>query len=346
MSKIKTLIVDDSTFMRKVLTDMIESDPDIEVIGVASNGLEAIDKVKELKPDVVTLDIEMPKMDGLTALEILMKENPIPVIMVSTLTQEGSDATAKALLLGALDFVAKPTNMPHLNMSVIKNDLMEKIKTAAGSKVDKLDKRIGIKSDKLKGIDTKALKKNKVVLIGASTGGPNALSRVISDLPADLPAPVVVVQHMPDGPFTKSFAERIDMISAIKVKEAERSDFLRAGQVLVAPGGYHMLIEKGGQVKMNKSPLVNGVRPAVDVMMNSAAAVYGKNIIGVILTGMGSDGAQGMAQIKAKGGRTVAQDEASCVVYGMPKSVVEMGNADKVVPLNDVASEIINMLKE
>jgi len=342
LSKTNVLVVEDSFFMRKVLSDMLISDPEINVIGTASNGLEALDKIKELMPNVVTMDIEMPQMDGLTALEHIMKENPLPVIMVSTLTQDGSDATARALLLGAVDVVPKPVNLPHMNLREIKDNLISKVKAVARSSPKKPAERSKVMRIK----SSVSLSDGKVLLMGASTGGPNALSQVLSVLPGNLPLPVLVVQHMPDGPFTKSLADRLDKISQLQVKEANVNDSLEPGLVLIAPGGAHMLIEKEGVVKFNKGPMVNGVRPSIDVMMNSAVSVYGKNTVGVILTGMGRDGADGMRYIKKKGGCTIVQDELSCVVYGMPKAVIDMGNADVVVSLSDIPKEIIRILEK
>jgi len=343
LSKIKVLIVDDSIFMRKVLSDMLCSDSKITVVGTASNGLEALKEIEKLKPDVVTMDIEMPKMDGLTALEHIMRDNPLPVIMVSTLTQEGSDAAARALLLGAVDVVPKPANLPHMNLRKIKEDLISKVKAVACSSLKKT-KRIKSKI-KTGVVKAGSLSKGKVVLIGASTGGPSALLEVLSGLPKDFPVPVAIVQHMPDGPFIKSLAERLDSMSQIRVKEAHVNNLLESGLALLAPGGFHMLIEKKGVVKFSRGPLINGVRPSVDVMMNSAVSVYGENTIGVILTGMGKDGAEAMALIKKKGGCTIVEDESSCVVYGMPKAVVDMGNADVVASLSDIPGEIVKMLE-
>jgi len=346
MTRVKVLVVDDSFFVRKRLVDMLSSDPEITVVDTAQNGLEAIEKIAILKPDVVTLDIEMPKMDGLTALRSIMTSNPTAVVMVSTLTEEGSHATAQALMDGAVDFVHKPTDNTNIRVTQIREELISKVKAAAIAKIN--GKALG----KLQPASFSAKRSSmlstskKLVMIGSSTGGPRALIEVLPRLPKGFPVPIAVVQHMPAGPFIKSIAQRLESISNIKVREAQNDDRLEPGVALLAPGGAHMLIEKDGVVKLNHGPSVNSVKPSVDVMMNSGVSVFGRNSIGVILTGMGHDGASGMTAIKRQGGRTIAEHESTCVIYGMPKVVVDNGDADSVVPLHQVSAEIVKMLEE
>lgn len=354
MSQIRVLVVDDSFFIRKRLVDMLSSDPEIVVIGTAQNGVEAIEKVANLKPDVVTLDIEMPKMDGLTALEYIMRDNPTPVIMVSTLTEEGSKATATALFKGAVDFVHKPTDLTHIRLPEVQEELLAKVKGVSKARLHKIaaplkkaagfDGAVNSSFPKAASSMRSRAASNKLVMIGSSTGGPRALIEVLPRLPKDFPAPIVVVQHMPSGPFIKSIAKRLESESNIRIKEAQNDDRLEPGVAFIAPGGMHLLIEKDGLLKLNHGPAVNSVKPSVDVMMNSGVTVYGANSIGVILTGMGRDGAKGMSAIKTYGGRTIAEDESTCIIYGMPKAVVDNGDADRIVPIEQVASEIVKML--
>ncbi|MEW5706862.1 MAG: chemotaxis response regulator protein-glutamate methylesterase [Actinomycetota bacterium] len=345
MSQIKVLVVDDSVFTRKRLVDMLASDSEIAVIDTAQNGLEAIEKVKSLRPDVVTLDIEMAGMDGLTALGHIMSECPTPVVMVSTLTEEGSEATAQALLEGAVDFIHKPTDAVGAKLYQVKDELIAKVKAASKARLKKLSS-IAPSGFNGKASFGSSVASQKLVMIGTSTGGPRALMEVLPRLPKNFPSPIVVVQHMPQGPFIKSIAKRIDNESNIRVEEAQNNDRLEPGVALIAPGGCHILIEKGGIVKFNHGPAVNSVKPSVDVMMGSGAAIYGPNSVGVILTGMGADGAKGMELIKLKGGRTIAEHESTCVVYGMPKAVIESGHADEVVPLDQIPQEIVKAVGE
>lgn len=344
MSQIKVLVVDDSFFIRKRLVDMLNSEPEIDVVDTAENGLEAIEKIARLRPDVVTLDIEMPNMDGLTALVRIMKENPTPVIMVSTLTEIGSEATMNALLRGAVDFIHKPTSFGDAKLYNIKEEIVAKVKIASRARL-RFAQSVLAKTTGAGDVVIRAGKNSdKLVLIGSSTGGPRALLEVLPRLPKNFPAPIAIVQHMPPGPFIKSISRRLEADSQISVSEANHGDKLEPGRALIAPGGYHMLIEKGHVVRLNQGPSVNSVRPSVDVMMSSAAAVYGSNIIGVVLTGMGHDGADGMTLIKKKGGRTIAEDQSTCIVYGMSRSVIEKGDADRVVPIDGIAAEIVKML--
>jgi len=345
LPQIRVLVVDDSYFTRKRLVEMLSSDPEITVIDTAENGIEAVEKTTRLKPDVVTLDIEMANMDGLTALSYIMRQYPTPVIMVSTLTETGSEATVQALMSGAVDFIHKPTSFGDAKLYDIKGEIVAKVKTASRARLIRRGNSENT-NDRTRQVSINpATAKGRLVMIGSSTGGPRALMEVLPRLPKNFPAPIAIVQHMPTGPFIKSIAKRIEAESGIRVKEAQNDDRLEPGVALMAPGGYHMLIEKGGIVKLNHGPAVNSVRPSVDVMMSSAATVYGPNTIGVILTGMGKDGADGMAFIKKKGGRTIAEHESTCVVYGMSKSVIESGNADSIVPLEQISGEIVKMLQ-
>lgn len=310
----------------------------MEVVGLAGNGLEAIEQIEALRPDVVTLDVEMPKLDGLRALRQIMEKNPLPVVMMSSLTKEGAAATVEALTSGAVDFVAKPTQT--ISVHQVLDELTEKVRQAARAKV---------RSGSLFGAVKRRRPRaeggvpERIVLIGSSTGGPGALREVITRLPGELQAGVLVVQHMPPN-FTRSLAERLDQLSSLPVREAERGDRVASGQVLVAPGGLHMTLNRSAEVLLNEGPPVNGVRPAVDVTLLSAVAAFGERVLGVILTGMGHDGRDAARALKGAGGRLIAQDEATSTVYGMPRSVVEAGLADRVLPVDEIADAICDML--
>lgn len=345
---IKILIVDDSAFMRKLLSDLFSAEPDFTVIDTARNGVDAVEKVKRLKPDLITMDVEMPIMDGIKALEIIMKEAPTPVLMISSLTRAGAEATISALELGAVDFVAKSAGILS-NITSIGSEILAKSRVAVHAKVWKFVEKT---------VKTPLVVKNVlpppvtfgndtgILAIGTSTGGPRALQEVITKLPGNLPCGVVIVQHMPPG-FTKSLAERLDSLSALTVKEAEHNDVITPGVVLIAPGNYHMTIEREGNkkiVRLNQNAPIGGHRPAVDPMMESVARVYGQGIVGVILTGMGHDGAKGIKAIKEKGGYTIAEDQSTAVVFGMPKAAIELGVVDKVAPISAVAAEIVKAI--
>jgi len=364
MAKIKVLVVDDSAFMRKVITDIIDSDPELEVVGKARDGNDALGKIEKLKPDVVTLDVEMPGMDGLTALAEIMKSHPLPVVMLSSLTKKGAEQTLKALQLGAVDFVSKPSGGISLDIEKVKDDILTKIKIAAGTR-KKLQNFNNITKNIAgcvagENINTLYARKKigaenrlkKLVLIGTSTGGPKALHQVIPKFPPLNEAAVLVVQHMPAG-FTKSLAERLDSISQMRVKEAEHGEKVMPGCIYIAPGDYHLKVlrqEKNGTkelvIKLDKSPMRGGHRPSVDVMLESVADQYWSDIVCVIMTGMGHDGAAGLARIKEKGGIVIAEHPSTCIIYGMPKSAVETGNVDKIVPLPEICSEVVNLLSK
>lgn len=351
MDKKRVLIVDDSAFMRKVLSDIVNSDPGLVVADTAKNGQEALQKVQQLKPDVMTLDVEMPVMDGLSALEAVMRDSPLPVIMLSSLTKEGADATLKALELGAVDFITKPSSIFQINTQDMQQELLNKLKMASRVSVrarsaprrDRIPIARPMPTAAERPAPAKDVRMKKIIAIGTSTGGPKALQDVIPHLPANLPASVVVVQHMPPG-FTKSLAERMDSISQMRVKEAENNDLLVPGWVYIAPGDFHLRVVKDGhgyRIRLGDDGLVSGHRPSVDAMMESLAELRISDVVGVIMTGMGSDGAKGLKLLKEHRNFVLAQDEESCVVFGMPKSAIKLEAVDKIVSLDALADEII-----
>lgn len=331
---IRVLIVDDSLFIRTILRDLLKDSPDIEIVGTAVNGIDALAKIADLKPDVVTLDIEMPRMNGLEVLEALRKERVRPkVIVLSTLTSRQADMTHRALRLGADDFMLKPRDVP--NVRGIERELIQKIKNLVSLPV------IVRSSEVQKG------KADAVVLIGSSAGGPPMLDAVLSALPADLPAAVVVTQHMPEG-FTASLAERLNRVSPLPVRETANGDTLQTGTVLIAKAGYHTVIsgvyagaqKTAGRIVHSTAPPLHAVRPAVDMTFTSAARVFGPRTVSVILSGMGSDGGEGMLALKNAGGSTMVCAEEDCLVYGMARSALARNCVDRVVPLKNLASEI------
>ncbi len=354
--KIRVLVVDDSAFMRKVIADMISSDKDMEVVGVARNGEEALQMIVNQKPDVVTMDVEMPKMDGLTALKQIMEVSPMPVIMLSSLTTNGAVETLKALDYGAFDFITKPTSLIKVSTPEVREELLNKIRIASRTKVNKpmaINRQprptpVFNKEEQTKPkIQQGKTKFKKLIAIGTSTGGPRALQDVIPFIPRDIDAGILIVQHMPPG-FTKSLAERLDSMSQINVKEAEDGDVIVAGVAYLAPGDSHIKVSKqSGQyvIKLDNGDRVSGHKPSVDAMMYSIASLGEKNVIGVIMTGMGADGADGLSKIKANNGYVIAQDEDSCVVFGMPKSTIKLGVVDKVVSLTYIANEIVKAME-
>ncbi len=355
MCAIKVLIIDDSALVRKLLTDILSSDPNIEVVGSAPDPIIAVRKIKTLKPDVITLDIEMPKMDGLTFLGKLMKMHPMPVLMFSSLTQQGAEATVKALSLGAIDFIAKPKIRLSDGLDDLKTDLTSKVKAAASAKLKKaicptlevppkfgMDEVIPAKRI----LSPASREGEKILVIGASTGGTVAIEQILNKLPKDAP-PTLIVQHMPPL-FTRSFAQRVNGLTQMEVAEAQDNDQLRPGLALIAPGGFHMMLNKGPKgfyVNVKDGPPVNRHKPSVDVLFRSAANILGKNAIGVILTGMGDDGARGLNEMHSSGAHTIAQDEDTCVVFGMPKVAIEMGGVDKIMPLGNIAKYVMNIIK-
>ncbi|HEX8947770.1 MAG TPA: chemotaxis response regulator protein-glutamate methylesterase [Dissulfurispiraceae bacterium] len=347
---VKVLIVDDSAFMRNALSNMLSSDPEIKIVGTARDGLEAIEKVGSLAPDIVTMDVEMPRMDGITALKHIMESNPLPVIMVSSITTEGAKVTLDALDMGAVDFIPKNLSELSVNIMKLKEVLIDKIKHIARKGIVKKRVRPAVARAAIevpKVMPARALGERRIgiVSIGTSTGGPKALQEIIPKLPKDFPLPIVIAQHMPPN-FTGPFAERLNQLSQITVKEAEEGEALKPGTALVAPGGGHMRVARKRSldtvvsISENKEDFI--YRPSVDALMSSVAEFFPGRALGVILTGMGNDGLHGLTALKKTGGRIFAQNEETCVVYGMPKAVVEAGIADKILSLEEIAGEIIN----
>ena len=352
---IRVLIVDDSPFMRRAISSFFDDVDDIKVVGMAKNGEEGIRQVQELKPDIVTMDIEMPIMDGITALKIIMEKYPLPVIMLSSLTEDGAKETLDALDIGAADYIPKNLSNVSLNILKVKDDLVSKIRAITAKKYffrkterHEPEPKANIIKPEGTPIEASCIRKNgckiDIVAIGSSTGGPKALQDVIPKLPQNFPVPIILVQHMPKA-FTGSFAERLSSISHIKVIEAAGGEIIKPGTAYLSPGDKHLSIvkEKRGDfaISLSNEPedLIN--KPSVSVMMESVAKGYPGKALGVILTGMGSDGLLGMKKIKETGGKTIAQNEATCVVYGMPKAVVDAGIADMVLPIYKIADEII-----
>jgi two-component system chemotaxis response regulator CheB len=341
---ISVLVVDDSAFMRKVIPDILNSDPDIKVIGTAKDGGDALRKIPNLNPDVVTLDIQMPEMDGLTTLRKIMESFPRPVVMISSQEAEDSNVTIEALESGAVDFILKPSGQISLDMDKVSLELISKIKAAALAKLRKYAPKKAMHQSFAGAV-------KKLIAIGSSTGGPQTLEQIIPALPGNIPACILVVQHMPPF-FTKSLAERLDKISELKVMEAKDNDEIKEGIVYIAPGDYHMELKRTQEngiaketISLNKRDKELGVRPNVNVMMRSIAPVYKQNTVAVILTGMGSDGTEGAMAIKNNGGTVLVQDEQSSIIYGMPKSVVESGYYDEIVELSKIPVALLQVLE-
>lgn len=340
---IKVLIIDDSAMIRKVFEQELSKDPEIEVVGTAPDPIVGRDKIVYLKPDVITLDIEMPRMDGLTFLGKLMKHYPLPVVVVSSLAKKGGEVALKAMELGAVEVLSKPGSA--YSVGDMSEQLIEKVKAAARVKVSKLtdSPRFGASAGGSAVASISVSTTNKIIAIGASTGGTDALREVISRLPANSP-PVVIVQHMPQN-FTKAFADRLNDICQVHVKEATDGEYLATGKVLIAPGNKHMEIRRSGinyYVTLLDGPMMFHQRPAVEILFNSVAKYAGKNAVGAILTGMGKDGAQGLLNMRQAGANTIAQDEKSCIVFGMPKEAIDLGAAQVIKPLNQVAQTILD----
>lgn len=344
--KIRVLVVDDSAFMRAALKRTLESHPKIEVVGQARDGAEGVEKVKELRPDVVTMDFNMPRMNGVEAIRAIFADRPVPILMLSAHTQEGAQETLDALAAGAVDFIPKPDGEVSTDLSGVKEELFRKIRAAARSqpraaapvaeKVRPISPASGTKSLRISSGD------DPVVLIAISTGGPAALERVIPRLPESFRAAVIVVQHMPKA-FTKALARRLDGISALAVREATDGDALVPGTVLIAPGDRHMVFDSAGRVKLTDTPPVNGCRPSADVTLQAASRILSGRVTTVVMTGMGKDGALGAQAVKAGGSKVYAQDEKSSVVWGMPKAVIKMGLADEVLPLEKIAPRLVEL---
>ena len=343
--RVRVLVVDDSALMRKLISQILMRDSDIEVVGTAMDGAFGLKKIEDLKPDVVTLDLEMPRMDGMEMLRQITRRSRVPVIIVSALSTEGAMSTFKALGFGAFDFVAKPRDAASAHMDEIAQDLIDKIKAAAKSKSRTvqplvLPERLKAAKPALRG----RREPTKIVAIGVSTGGPNALQYLLAKLPGDFAGSIIIVQHMPEG-FTHMFANRLNESCAIDVKEAQSGDLLIAGRALVCPGDRHIKVRRmplGSTVVLTDDHRVNGHRPSVDVLFRSLAHEVGSRAVGVLMTGMGEDGAAGLGLIKNAGGMTIAQSEESCVVFGMPKAAIERGFAMRVVALDALASTLAN----
>jgi two-component system, chemotaxis family, protein-glutamate methylesterase/glutaminase len=343
--RVRVLVVDDSALMRKLIPMILERDPDIEVVGTAMDGAFALRKIAELQPDIVTLDLEMPRMDGLETLRMIMRGAPLPVIVFSTHSKEGAYSTFKALALGAIDFVPKPKNAAAGNLEPVALQLAEKIKVAkrAGGRKSILTPVLEIPPSSKKR-SRPAVPPNRIIAIGISTGGPNALQYLLTQFPADFPATFVVVQHMPEG-FTDMFARRLDECCALDVHEAKSGDLLIAGRVLICPGNRHMMVRRmprGEMVVLSDTPPINGHRPSADVLFHSVAQEFGLTSVGIIMTGMGEDGAEGIGAIKAAGGMTIAQSEETCVVSGMPRAATMKGFVQKVLPLDTLGAHLLS----
>lgn len=350
MRKIRVLVVDDSAVVRQTLSHILTSDVAIEVIATASDPFLAAQKLRSEAPDVITLDVEMPKMDGLTFLKKIMSQHPMPVVIISSLTQSGTETALKALEYGAIDIVTKPQLGTKAFLEESRIRICDVVKAAANARVRRRNFSASAVPPKLNAgsvlpvFQKKSMIKTteKVVAIGASTGGTQALEAFLMAMPSDAPA-IVIVQHMPEK-FTRSFADRLDKLCKIQVKEAEQGDSIISGRALIAPGNRHLLIKRSGAryyADINDGPLVNRHRPSVDVLFRSAATYAGKNSVGIILTGMGADGATGLLEMKMAGAQTIAQDERSCVVFGMPKEAIKLGAADTVMPLERMPSFVL-----
>jgi two-component system chemotaxis response regulator CheB len=342
--RVRVLVVDDSALMRKLIPTILERDPSIEVVGTAMDGAFALKKIEELRPDVVTLDLEMPRMDGMETLRMIMRSAPLPVVMVSTHSKEGAYATFKALALGAIDFVAKPKEASSGHLDTIATELIEKIKVAkraAGGRIT-----APVIADRIQPVKKNArlaAPPHRIIAFGISTGGPNALQFVLSQIPAEFSGSLLIVQHMPEG-FTEMFARRLDECCALEVQEAKSGDLLLAGRALICPGNRHMMVRRmprGDMVVLSDSAPVNGHRPSVDVLFHSVSQEFGPMAVGVLMTGMGEDGAEGLGAIKAAGGVTLAQSEDTCVVPGMPRAAIVKGYVNRIVPLDAMGNVLI-----
>lgn len=354
MAMIHVLVVDDSAFMRKMITEILTEDGRFQVIGTAVNGLDGVKKAKKLRPDVITMDVQMPKLDGLQALEQLMKECPTPVVMLSSETRKGAEQTIQAISNGAVDFITKPSGAISLDIKKVEKEICNKVYTAAAVKVHKKINEAGahVPLEQIKQPiampEKPSLASRKLVAVGTSTGGPRALQEVITALPKDFRAPVAVVQHMPPG-FTASLSERLNQISKVTVKEAEHGELMKRGTVYIAPGGYHMEVKSSGMaliISLNQAPPDNGHRPSVNSLFHSLCSLKNYQIVTCVLTGMGNDGTVGLQALKKANSHvlSLAETEETAIVYGMPKSIIKAGLADYQVPLNQMASQLSNLI--
>jgi len=341
---LRVLVVDDSSFMRKSLTHILESDNLLKVVGTAADGEEALSKVKQLHPNVVLLDIEMPVMDGLAALAHIMAECPTPVLMLSAVNKRDAAIAIRSLEHGAVDFIPKPSGVISYDIDKLSNDIIAKVKAAAGVNVGKIALRRAKESFQRQ--RPKPVTRKRIAVIGASTGGPRAVAEVLSGLPRDISLSIIVAQHM-SPEFVPAFVERLQWGSSIEISTARKGEIIKSGQVLIAPGGCHTTIVQNGnaaKIRLSTKASPQGIFPSIDYAMESAAKAYGEGVLGVLLTGLGNDGARGMKAIKDAGGSTIAEDESTCVVFGMPKAAIEMGCVDEVVPLPGVAQAILRMI--
>jgi two-component system chemotaxis response regulator CheB len=342
--RIRVLVVDDSALMRKLIPAILARESSIEVVGTAMDGAFALKKIEELQPDVVTLDLEMPRMDGMETLRLIMRHTPLPVILFSTHSKEGGYATLKGLAFGAVDFLAKPKDAAAGRLDEIADQLIAKIKVAKRAAGHKLPPAIIEEAVVPKKETRAALPPRRVIAIGISTGGPNALQFVLSQIPADFLSTILIVQHMPEG-FTEMFAKRLHECCALDIHEARSGDLLLAGRVLICPGNRHMMVRRmprGHMVVLSDGSPVNGHRPSADVLFHSVAQEFGLTAVGVLMTGMGDDGAEGLGAIKAAGGMTIAQSEDTCVVSGMPRAAIVKGYANKIIPLDGLSSYLVS----
>ena len=341
--KIRVLVVDDSALVRRAISDALSADPELEVVGTACDPYVARDKIKVLQPDVLTLDMEMPRMDGLTFLRILRERHPMPVVVVSSVTPAGSKLAMEALEAGAVEVLAKPQSA--YDLGEIRGQLARSVKAAARASSSNLRRPV-LQAPPRVIASTAAFNANQLVVIGASTGGTEAIKQVLRQLPENMPG-ICIVQHIP-AVFSRAFADRLNELCAMEVREAVQGDEVRPGLALIAPGDFHMTVTPNGgryRVNLNQGPPLHHTRPAVDVLFNSAAACAGRHAVGVILTGMGGDGAQGMRKLKEAGAATMVQDEATCVVYGMPQAAVALGVVDRVLPLEKISEAIMAELQ-
>lgn len=344
--KKRVLIVDDSPFVRRLLSDWLSADPEFEVAGAAPDGEEGAALAVKLKPDLITLDVEMPKLDGIEALELIMKQAPCPVVMVSSVTKQGAAQTIRALELGAVDFVTKPDGPSSIRLVHAKEELLSKCRAAVIAKRSSFAKpsaEAPIRHIVKPTLSPASGSTDKVVVIASSTGGPRALTTLVSSLPKGFPAPILIVQHMPVG-FTESFAKRLDQLGTVPVKEAAEGDKVVPGLALLAPGGRHMEVSSNGAIKFHDQPTLHGVRPAADYLFKSAVQAYGSRCLGVVLTGMGRDGASGALDIKRAGGLVLGESEESAVIYGMPKAAFEIGAVQEQFPIEQMAAAMVSCL--